>query len=222
MQFIYHKESGAQTIKIDNELYIYIFKIRRHSKEENLFFRNLTDDILYEYTIEYIDKRSVIVSLFTQSISPRKHNKNLHIGWCSIDPKNIEKVLPSLNELGVAKITFIGCDFSQKNQVLHFERIHKLLQNSSSQCGRSNTITIESCKNLKEFLGLYPESYLFHFSPLPIDDSIDSIETIVVGCEGGLSEQEVLLFHKEKVVGMKESLILRSETAVLAIAAKIL
>ena len=222
MQFIYHKESGAPTIKIDNELYTYIFKIRRHDKDTNLFFRNLIDDILYEYTIEYIDKRSVLVSLRSHNLMPKKHTKNLHIGWCSIDPKNIEKMLPSLNELGVAKITFIGCDFSQKNQTLLFDRIYKLLQNSSSQCGRSDTITIKSCKNLQEFLQLHPESYLFHFSPLPIDDSIASIETIVLGCEGGLSDQEVLLFDKSKIVGMKENLILRSETAALTIAAKIL
>ena len=38
----------------------------------------------------------------------------LHIGWCVIDPKTVEKYIASLNEIGVDKITFIYADYSQK------------------------------------------------------------------------------------------------------------
>ncbi|XPV54809.1 MAG: hypothetical protein ACNI3H_07545 [Halarcobacter ebronensis] len=55
------------------------------------------------------------------------------MAWCIVDPKTIEKELPYLNELGVRKITFISCDYSQKNFKLNFEKLEKILVNSSSQ-----------------------------------------------------------------------------------------
>ena len=68
-----------------------------------------------------------------------------------VDPKIVEKSIASLNELGVDKITFIYCEYSQKNFKPNFEKLEKLLINSSSQCGRSSIIKLDSCNSLKEF-----------------------------------------------------------------------
>ncbi len=48
------------------------------------------------------------------------------------------------------------------------------------------------------------------------------IETVAVGCEGGFSQREIELFDEKRVVGIDSNLILRSETAVSALAAKLI
>ena len=50
----------------------------------------------------------------------------------------------------------------------------------------------------------------------------DEIKTIVIGCEGGFSNNERENFDKDFIVGFDSNLILRSETAVLAVCSKII
>ncbi len=222
MQFIYHKDSSEEFLKIDGELHNYIFKVRRQDKEKHIFFRNLIDDFIYEYEVEYLDKKIATLHLVSQEKKIVKSKKKLHIGWCKIDFKNIEKVIASLNEIGVDKITFIDCEYSQRNISINFDKLERLLQNSSSQSGRSDIIKLDYVKNLDEFLKQYPNSYMFNFSDKNIKDYKDSIETIVLGCEGGFSKNEVAKFNSEKIVGIDSDIILRSETAIMNIASNIL
>ena len=222
MQFTYHKDASIETLKIDGDLHNYIFKVRRHDKNRNIFFRNLKDDFIYEYQVEVIDKKSTTLRLMHKVLHINKPKKKLHIGWCKIDFKNIEKVLASLNEIGVTKITFIECDYSQRNLNLNMEKLERLLQNSSSQCGRSDIIELSYVKTLEDFLAIYPESYMFNFSVNNIEEKRDEIKTIVLGCEGGFSQKEVGKFHTDKIVGIDSSFIMRSETAIINIASKLL
>jgi 16S rRNA (uracil1498-N3)-methyltransferase len=222
VQFIYHKDSSQELLKIDGELHNYIFKIRRHDKEKNLYFRNLTDDFLYSYEVEYLDKKIATLHLVSKEEKVVTASQKLHIGWCKIDFKNIEKVIASLNEIGVDKITFIECEYSQRNIAINFDKLYKLLQNSSSQSGRSDIITIEYSKSLDDFLKSYPDSYMFNFSKQNIDEKKNDISTIVLGCEGGFSKKELSQFSEDKIVGIDSDIILRSETAITVIASKII
>jgi len=222
MQFIYHKDSSKQNLTIDGDLYKYIFKVRRLDSTKNIFFRNLEDKNIYEYKVLNIDRRKATLELigFEQKIIEPK--KELHIAWCIIDPKSIEKYIASLNELGVTKITFIYCQYSQKQYKPNLEKLKKLLINSSSQCGRSSIIELDICDTLQEFIKNNPNSYMFNFSKNNILNYKDDISTIIIGCEGGFSKQEFESFDKQKVVGIDNNLILKSETAVLSVACNIL
>ncbi len=222
MQYIYHKDSSQEFLKIDGEMHNYIFKIRRHDKEKRIYFRNLIDEFMYEYIIEYLDKKIATLRLTSKEKKVVVSTKKLHIGWCKIDFKNIEKVIASLNEIGVDKITFIECEYSQRNMTLNFEKLEKLLQNSSSQSGRSDMIKLEYSKSLDDFLVLHPNSYMFNFSDKNISVEKDNIETIVLGCEGGFSQNEIVKFSNDRIVGINSNIILRSETAIINIASKIL
>ncbi len=114
MQFTYHQNTGESILTIEAELHKYLFKVRRHSIEENLFFRNLNDKNLYQYKVQDTNRRKTILELVSFEEKIIEPNRELHIGWCLIDFKSIEKVIASLNELGVTKITFIDCEYSQK------------------------------------------------------------------------------------------------------------
>jgi 16S rRNA (uracil1498-N3)-methyltransferase len=217
MQFIYIPNPTSHLI-ITGENHKYLFKVRRIKKNELVKVRNLKDDYLYIYNIDEINKKEAYLSLVEKKHSPNRAHTFFHIGWCIIDPKNIEKALPSLNEIGVGKISFVYCDYSQKNFKLKLERLEKILINSSQQCGRSNVPEIEIINSSKEFFEKYPEFYALDFDGKEINSEIKPT-TVLIGPEGGFSEQERK--HFEKKIKLK-GFILRSETAVISISSKIL
>lgn len=221
MQYTYHKDSGSNIIEIEAELHKYLFKVRRHDINENLYFRNLKDKNIYTYKVQNIDRRKTLLSLQDYDEKTIEPQKELHIGWCKIDPKSIEKVIASLNELGVTKITFINCEFSQRKYTINYDKLEKLLINSSQQSGRSSIIELEEVECLDEFLENNPETFMFNFSKNLLDDKKDEIKTIIIGCEGGFSSEEISDFPKDKIVGINSNLILRSETGIITIASKI-
>lgn len=221
MLYLYHKEAGQPQLTLVGDEHRYIFKVRRHKVEDTLYLRNLEDGLLHRYHITHLDKRSVILELQESQAVEVKAKHPLHIGWCIIDPKNIEKVLPSLNEMGVEKITFIYCKRSQKSFKVDFKRLEKILLNSSQQSGRSEMMQLEMADDLESFLKVYPQSKMLNFSENRVDLQED-IETIIIGCEGGFHEDEVALFKSENIIGFDTPLVLKSESAVCALAGKIL
>ncbi len=222
MQFTFHEDCANQFLEIDGDIYKYLFKARRHKINEEIYFRNLKDKFLYLYKVNSIDRRKAICELVSKEEKIIENSNKLHLAWCVLDPKTVEKAIASLNELGVSKITFIYCEYSQSNFKINLEKLEKILINSSSQCGRSSIIELDICKNLDDFLKQNPDTYFLDFSSVNIENKKDEIKTILIGCEGGFSKMERETFNKEKIVGFNSSLILKSETAAISIASKIL
>lgn len=222
MQFSYDEFCGGDVFEIKDEVYNYIVKARRHKVGDEIYFRNLKDSFIYLYKIEEINKKNALLRLVSKEEKIIKNPKSLHLGWCVIDVKNIEKTLPSLNELGVDKITFIYCEYSQKNFKINIEKLNKILINSSTQCGRSDIIKLEVCNGLEKFLKENSEVYFLDFSQKFVDEKKGDIKTLVIGCEGGFSNKERTGFDKDFVVGFDLPLILRSETAIITATSKII
>ena len=222
MQFTYDEFCGSDILEIKDEVYNYLIKARRHKINDEIYFRNLKDDNIYLYKINSIDKKKAYLNLVSKEEKIVINEKKLHLGWCVVDPKTVEKNITSLNEIGVDKITFIYADYSQKNFKINIEKLEKILINSSSQCGRSDIIKLEVCKNLEQFIKENEDVYFLDFSTICIDDKKDEIKTLVIGCEGGFSKNEREKFNKENIVGFNSNLILRSETAIISASSKIL
>jgi len=217
MEFLYYPEINTN-ITLKNEEYKYLFKVRRTKKNEIIKIRNLKDDYLYLYEIDEIKKKEAFLKFKEKILAPNKPKKYFHLGWCIIEPKNIEKTLPSLNEIGVSKISFIYCDFSQKNFKLKLQRIQKILINSCQQCGRSNLMEIEILNSSKDFFNKYPNFIAVDFDGKEIDCEYKN-NIFLIGPEGGFSKEEKNYF--KNIIKLK-SFILKSETAACAIASKIL
>ncbi len=221
MQFLYNAKAGEESLVVDGDSYKYLFKVRRIKSGSIVELRNLKDSNLYFYRVVSVDKKSATLNLISYEQKEVTTKRELAIGWCIIDPKVIEKALPSLNEIGVSKIIFIKCAYSQANFKINIDRLKKILINSSQQCGRSSLMQIDFANSIYDFLTKYPDSYLLDFSTNRLERALD-ISSIVVGCEGGLSEDERALFKEDKIVGFDTPLILRSESAAISVAAKIL
>src|SRR5574344_1093020 len=199
MQFVYDKYSKNEILELVDENYNYIIKARRHKIDDEIYFRNLEDDFIYLYKIVEINKKSATLTLVNSEKKVIENSRKLHLVWCVVDPKIVEKSISSLNEIGVDKITFVYSDFSQKNFKINIEKLNKILINSSSQCGRSSIIKLEISKTLDSFLTQNPKSYILDFSNNFIDDKKDEIDTLVIGCEGGFSKREKGNFNKDFV-----------------------
>lgn len=222
MQFIYDKNAKNELLKIEDENYNYIVKARRHKLDDILDFRNLEDDFLYSYKISQIDKKSLFLNLLKKEEKIIENSKKIHLAWCVVDPKTIYENIASLNELGVDKITFVYSDFSQKNFKINFEKLEKILINSSSQCGRSSIIKLDIYKNIDTFIADNPDTYFLDFSQTSIDSKVSDIKTLMIGTEGGFSKRERELFNKNFVVGFSSNLILKSQTAIISATSKII
>lgn len=222
MQFIYDKNAKNELLKIEDENYNYIVKARRHKLDDILDFRNLEDDFLYSYKISQIDKKSLFLNLLKKEEKIIENSKKIHLAWCVVDPKTIYENIASLNELGVDKITFVYSDFSQKNFKINFEKLEKILINSSSQCGRSSIIKLDIYKNIDTFIADNPDTYFLDFSQTSIDSKVSDIKTLMIGTEGGFSKRERELFNKNFIVGFSSNLILKSQTAIISATSKII
>ena len=133
MQFTYDEFCGNETLEIKDEIYNYLIKARRHKIDDEIYFRNLKDEYIYLYKISFIDKKKALLNLLSKEEKVLENEKKLHLGWCIVDPKTIEKYITSLNEIGIEKITFIYSDFSQKNFKINIEKLEKILDVANTE-----------------------------------------------------------------------------------------
>lgn len=222
MVFIFDENAGNKELVIKNETYKYLFKVRRHNISDIITFRSESDTkVAHDYEVMSMDGRKAYLHLIKSELRESRAQKNLHVAWCIIDTKSIEKVLAMLNEIGVSKISFIECDRSQKNFKLDFERMKRILLASMQQCGRTHLMELEAPQKVASFLEKHPDTVVFDFTETILEGS-EGIETILVGCEGGFSKEEKSYLQSQKVVRLDTPSILRSESATVAISSKIL
>ncbi|QOP46439.1 16S rRNA (uracil(1498)-N(3))-methyltransferase [Sulfurimonas paralvinellae] len=222
MIYLFNEKAGSQRLVIKGEDFKYLIKVRRHTVGDELGFRNKEDiKTLHRYRLNSIEPRSVDFELINSEIVEIKAKKELHIGWCVIDNKSVEKVLASLNEAGVKKITFIYCERSQKNFKPDFKRFERIIEASNQQCGRTELMEFDTCKTLQEFVSQNPDMKVFDFTEKTLGCESD-FKTVLIGCEGGFSKNEKEFLEDQEVFRLDTPMILRSESAVLAVASKIL
>ena len=231
MKFLYSKEAKNERIRLEGEAFLHL-KARRAKIGERIDVRNLTDGQNHIYEIINLDKRGAELNLiFSHDVEApnsdlalawaivEARNSDLALAWAIVDPKTIEKTLPSLNEIGIAKIVFFYGEFSQKNFKLDFSRLERILISSCEQCGRNDLMKFEIYKSLDELVKFYPNVALIDFEGENLDGYAGK-EILAIGPEGGFSRSERETVAKK--YGLKAKNILRSQTAILGVTAKIL
>ncbi len=222
MIYVLLDETPNEILSIKGEVFKYLVKVRRHGIGDKLQFRSRQDmDILFIYEVTSVENRSLELRYIESSESVLQSKRALHIGWCIIDPKSVEKILPSLSEIGVAKISFISCERSQKNFKIDLNRFNRILEASMQQCGRSTYMEFDTFKNISDFLKEFPQTKVFDFADKTLDD-YGEVNTILIGCEGGFSKLEKELLKEKDVFRLDTPMVLRSESAVIAVASKVL
>lgn len=213
MQFILHENAGEAQITLQGEIYHHLFHSRRMRKLESLNLCNGRDFNLYLYTITELGKKDARLTLKAIQAAPFKNPPKGHLIWAIIEPKSIEKTLPMLNELNLAKITFFYAQYSQKQFKLDLQRFQRILKGSCEQCGRMVGLEIEILPNLNQVLQNYPNFAVLDFGGKPLNHPLEI--PLMVGCEGGLSQEEHEILQDKLIFSAPKCNILRSETAAL-------
>lgn len=220
MIFLFHPLAGQTSIQLEGDAFKHMIKARRQSVGDILLLRREDDENNYFYSIDTSSKKEASLSLQKSEKPQAQSLKKLHLGWCMIDPKSIEKVLPSLCEMGVTEISFIYASRSQKNFIIDDKRLERILLNSMQQSGRFHKMLIHSNVTLEDFVNNYPQTVILDFCETALSD--ENFDTVLLGPEGGFNEDEKSLLAKLTVRRLDTPMVLRSETAATAIAAKLL
>lgn len=222
MIYLLLDEKKEDILTIKGENFKYLVKVRRHSVGDMIAIRYKTDiRTLCHYRVESIDGRSLTLSLEKEELLEVQASQELHIGWCKIDTKSIEKMLPSLCEVGVSHISFIECDRTQRNNKLDIKRLQRIVESSMQQCGRTTYIEFETYKSVESYLEHFPKTKIFDFTQKSLRCD-EVVQSVLIGCEGGFSPREREIFKSYDVFSLNTPLVLRSESAAFAVASKIL
>ena len=222
MVFAYHNRAGETHVTITGDLFLHLFKTRRHKTETLLCLANLRDNYYYDYQILKLSAKYANVKLVKKRLVKDKCGKKLHIAWCIVQGAIIRNFLPYLNQLGVTKITFIYAERSQKNFDINLDKLRHLLIQSCMQCGRIKPMILATIPSIEAFIEAHPETLLLNFNAPAIKACSSDIKTVLIGPEGGLTKRECALFKSNKRISFETNYVLKSEIATLAIASKIL
>ncbi|MSN95702.1 16S rRNA (uracil(1498)-N(3))-methyltransferase [Campylobacter sp. FMV-PI01] len=217
MVFLYSKFSGDEIIGVNESQFKHL-KARRLNLGDRIDVRNLKDGYNYIYEIKKIDRKKAFLELvFKHSVEKIDHF--LTLAWAVVDPNVIEKTLPYLNEMGVGKLILVYSDFSQRNFKFDTDRMERILISSSQQCGRNSVMETEIFNDIDQFISKYNNVALIDFDgekfKKPAFDEI-----FFIGPEGGFSDREKQKFRKKYALNLPY--ILRSNTAILSVASKVL
>jgi len=179
-------------------------------------------------TLNHVDKKRAHIEVGVFSPSHTESTLHIHVGDRIIKNDRMDWLLQKATELGVAEITPL---FSQYTDVkIPADRIEKknahwqkIVVSACEQSGRVMIPVIHPPQALDTWLPSLSEKYyklILHpyVQPYNFDASSTSNESselaLLVGPEGGLSEQEVDLAIAEQFSGMRLGpRILRAETA---------
>lgn len=218
MKFIYCELAGQEFLDISSDMLAHIKALRLKPKDR-LELRNLKDEKAYLYEIISLQRRQEKLELVFTSPAPALKS-GVSLGWAVIEPKVVQKSLPFLNELGVEKISFFYADFSQKNYKLDLAKLKHICALSAQQCGRGDIMSFEIFASLDELLELKKNVALLDFNSARLDENMSLDTLLLVGPEGGFSQRERELVSKKYSLNTPN--ILRSQTAMISVAAKLL
>ena len=89
------------------------------------------------------------------------------------------------------------------------------------QCGRTSIMEFDTSKSIKDFILKYPDTKVFDLCDNILVNT-DNFENILIGCEGGFSDDEKKLLSSQDVFRLNNPMVMRSQSAAMAVASKIL
>jgi len=224
MKFAYHINAGEKILNIEGQTYAHLIKARRLQLGDMQDFANLQDGFVYSYKLIEIDKKRAKFELVRKSKTKTKEPKvKLHLVWCKIDPAKVKETLPKLVQLGVESVFFVNCARSQGSFKLNLEKLEKIVIEASQQSGRMQKMKLATLADLGE-IKKQDNFFILDFDGESNWDFVSQYKElfILIGPEGGFSEEEKRSFKHEKILSFDTSNVLRSELAAVATAAKLL
>lgn len=177
------------------------------------------------YGISDISKSAAVLQKLDE-IKPKIVNQQIILFWSLLKRDNNELILQKCTELGVWAFAPIISDRTIKKD-FNLERAQKIVVEASEQCGRGDIPKISSPAKIKQAIEEYgkPIQLLVADQNGPEATKIQTASStgVLIGPEGGWSDEEIKLFASLKLQRLKISqLTLRAETAAIVAVSKLL
>lgn len=210
---IYIPEQIGDVITLNAEQTHYVTKVMRQRIGDRVFVFNKEDG---EFVVEITKiersfcKCAVLEKVKIFTASPVE----MICIFSVIKPKNIEIIIQKCTELGVNK--FIPMQTARaENEHINIERLYKIAIEASEQCGRLDVPTINDIiklKDIKPLIENYEVFFLHQNGAMQIKPQMQK-RCVIIGCEGGFTEEEITFIASfGKKVKISQN-ILRAETA---------
>lgn len=195
--------------------------LRFREGEQVILFDGLQTDRLY--TIAKLDKTEVHLQMVTE-LERSLPSRHVYLFWSLLKKDNNEYILQKATELGVSNFVPLITDRTIKKE-FNIERAHRIVQEASEQCGRSDIPHVREAVHIEKALQEYKDTLpIFvcqqgHARDIDLPDRLG----VLVGPEGGWSEKEAEYFKQNDFPHLALSqFTLRAETAAIIAAAKAL
>jgi 16S rRNA (uracil1498-N3)-methyltransferase len=216
------------------EDYNYIVVVTRARVGDSIIIANNTG---YDFLciIKEITKNTVTIEIKEKLQNNKEAKLNLTVCQALVKGDKFELITQKITELGAAELIPFTSTFTVvKENTNKTERLNKIAEQASAQCGRAKTLKIAeitTLKNLSKLLSNYDLVLLAYEQNknslkevLQNSHSAKSV-AIIIGSEGGFSKEEVDYLEKElknlKTVSLGAR-ILRAETAAIALSAAVM
>lgn len=212
-------------VLLEGEIYNQMVNVLRlRENEQVILFNGYTYD--YICTILKINKKNAEVFVESEILNTKNPRVNITLFQALVKGEKFELITQKITEIGAKALVPVKTEFVEvKENTTKLNRLPKITQEACKQCGRSVPVEIEnimSFDKMIEELSNFDEVYFAYEKeqkPLEIKPIEAKNIAIVVGSEGGFSEQESLKLSKLKNVktislGRR---ILRAETAAITL-----
>ena len=209
-------------VKLHHDLTHYVVKVLRLKAGNQIkLFNNNEGEFLG--TIVSINKGDISVSVGQQVRTPSEDSVRFHVALSIIKGERMDYAIQKAVELGVTSLTPLYSRFSEvkiknknhlENKLHHWE---KVVLNASQQCGRLSLPQVREPINLTELIEK-SESDIFLLLDSSGSRNLNDISFkkdfyLVVGPEGGFSDEELEYSSKKTEIITLGPRTLRAETA---------
>ena len=221
--------TGAK-IKMNEDASHHMVHVLRMKNDDVVYVAN--GQVQYEAKV-YIEGKEVFVVCGDEKEDHSKTAVEIHLGMAMIKKDKWDFLLMKAAELGVTSIVpFFSkrcvVKAKEENSAKKMTRYRKILQEACEQCKRSSLVelhemsTIKQCRDLLQADVKLISYESADVSSQHIKDVLAKYPNIksaaiVIGCEGGFSEDEVAFFEEAGFIRVSlGGRILRAETAAMA------
>lgn len=182
------------------------------------------DNYEFDAIISSVQKKHIQVTIKSKLLVNRESPRVIHLAQSIAKGDKMEWIIQKAVELGVASITPLlteRCVVRLDEQRLEkkYQQWQAIAISACEQCGRNQLPTIYPACSFEQYLQTCPAEYKWILSPEAHESwptlSNDSAElALLIGPEGGFSQQEITLAHKHQIQSIRLGpRILRTETA---------
>ena len=213
---------NEDVVTISGDEFWHLTKVLRYKVGYQIIVCNNKDGKDYYCTIKTIEKD--YCTAIVQKICDNECKTKVAVTLYQALPKGdkIDLILQKAVELGVQDIVFFNSDYVSEKK-FNLDRLNKINVEACKQCGRSRISNISGLLTFDKMLDslkIYDKVIICYE-----DEKVNSIKcelenctynniAIIIGSEGGFSEQEVDLCKKQGAVSVTlGSRIMRCETA---------